>query len=112
MPGGHLYGEPWAVPHSLFDDGGAVVEAGEERVFLYREADDSHYRSTAAFYLKPGHRLEKGEDGWVVHTENGRAMPFDAESRRFAVGLEAVEGFDTYWYIWSLTNEDTRLVEP
>lgn len=106
----HLDGKPWAIAHTEFENGGAVVTVGERRLFVYRLADDALYRSTVAFLLPAGDRAEQGENGWQLH-RGDETIAFDAD-RRFFIGepLEQVSGFDTFWYIWSLTNKKTGLV--
>lgn len=111
--GFHFRGEPHAVDHAVFRDGGAVVTLDDRSLFLYREAGDSHYRSTVAFLLAKGHRAERSGDGWTLSTPNGRSLTWDAARRDFGVPttvMRPMSGFDTYWYIWSLTNADTELV--
>lgn len=106
----HLDGKPWAVAHSAFADGGAVVEIGGRSAFLYRLADDALYRSTVAFFLGPDDAVVKAGEGWTLRRAESTTA-FDAESRTFpGVDLERASGFDTFWYIWSLTNASTGLV--
>ena len=109
----HRRSGPWAVDQALFADGGAVVKLDGRSFFFYREADDSHDRSTAAFLVGRDHGVGKGAEGWVLSTANGRSVPFDPEARKFhvPVGLmRPLTGFDTFWYIWSLSNPGTGLL--
>ena len=106
----HLDGKPWAIAHTEFEDGGAVLTVGERRLFVYRLADDALYRSTVAFLLQPGDHAKRSEKGWQLH-RGDETIAFDAKVRRFAgAQLEQLSGFDTFWYIWSLTNKKTGLV--
>lgn len=112
----HWRGRPHAVPHPRFVGGGVIELDDGQRLFLYRQADDSHYRSTLALRLPAGARLERtgSDDGWRLRTDDGRPLRFDPEARRFAApeaSLEPVAGFDTYWYIWSLTHPETELLD-
>ena len=96
----------YAVPFSAFE-GGAVVRAGGREAFLYRPADVAVFYSTLAFQGTEG-TFERRQGGWHHAPTGARLDPG-------AGGFEAAErldGFDTYWYMWSLTHPDTEVLEP
>lgn len=109
--GFHLAGRPHAIPQERFRKGRRFEVAGRE-LFLYREAGDSFYRSSTAVETVAGARFEKRKGAWRAVHEDGRVATFDPETRRFGGATELVrqiDGFDTFWYIWSLTNPETEL---
>ena len=111
--GFHLGGKAFAVPHEVFADGGALVEVEGRRIFFYREKDDSHYQGTVALVLGKDFRLSKDQGSWVLGTPAGRDITFKPERRNFGAPTSVtrpINGFDTYWYQWSLTNKDTAIV--
>lgn len=107
----HHGGRPHAVPHSAFDDGGAVLPLGDRELFLYRLGDDSFYRSTVAYLADGGASFSRGEEGWRL-TAGEEAWSFEPDSRTFETGApaERYTGFDTFWYIWSLSNPETEVL--
>ena len=100
-----------AIPQDSFV-GGGVATFGGEQLFLHRRQDDSFYRSTAAWRAPVGHRFEHRE-GWQLVADGGDVVGrWDETTRRFETEValeEFYDGFDTYWYIWSLTNPDGEL---
>jgi hypothetical protein len=96
----------YAVPFSAFE-GGAVVRAGGRAVFLYRPADVAVFYSTLAFQGAEG-AFERREGAWH-HVPSGARLDTGAAS--FG-GAERLDGFDTYWYMWSLTHPDTEVLKP
>jgi len=102
-------GKRYAVPFSAFE-GGAVFRAGSRELFLYRPVRVEVYYSTLAFQGDPG-TFRRGPDGW--HHEPSGAR-FDPEKRGFGGGsgetVPKLEGFDTFWYMWSLTHPDTDVL--
>ncbi len=105
----HVAGKPWIVAHDRFH-GGGVATVGHQRLFLYREAADSPFQGTAAVWLLPGDTLKRTEEDWVLQ-RGGVGHRFDVATRSFssALKLQTATGFDTYWYIWSLTNPETQI---
>ena len=64
------------------------------------------FRGSAAFISKSG--FDAVEGAWVERATGAR---FDASSRDFGeAGVERLNGFDTFWYTWSLTHPDTKLL--
>lgn len=107
----HLDGAPHAVPHPAFEKGGGTVtlEDGRE-LFLYRQKNDSFYRSTVAFLAPPGASFVRKKGSWTLMKGDDVIGTFDDAKRSFGDSVEAFQGFDTYWYIWSLTNTSTKLL--
>jgi hypothetical protein len=104
-------GRRYAVPFEAFE-GGAVFRAGDRELFLYRATDVEVFSSTRAFQGAEGDFVRRA-DGWH-HLPSGAR--FDAKRGRFvgAPGAKVpkLEGFDTYWYVWSLTHPDTEVLAP
>lgn len=106
----HLEGQSYAAPHSAFE-GGKNFDLGSVKLFLYRPPKANIFYSTVA-YVSSGAGF-KHENGNWYHIESGRR--FDPESGLFEKG-EATEpqrfhGFDTFWYNWSLSNPNTRVLQ-
>jgi hypothetical protein len=108
----HVDDTPWVIAHANFDSG-AVATVGGRQLFLYRLDEDSPFQGTAALWLAEGDQILKGEDGGWALERGGDAHPFDPSTRSFptSLDLEAATGFDTYWYIWSLTNPATQIAD-
>lgn len=98
-----------AVPHRRIE-GGRVFDLGKAKLFLYRPKGEEIFFSSAAFLLKSG-ELEKKDGRWTVRGTN---CVFDPEKLRFTGDStacpEAITGFDTFWYTWSLLNPDTEVL--
>jgi hypothetical protein len=108
----HHGGQPMAIPHTSFV-AGAVAQVGEQQLFLYREQEDSFYRSTAAFLVAKGAQVERLGGSFVVR-QGEHMVLWNSSDRRFdgeTSLVEPFEGFDTYWYIWSLTNKKTEILK-
>lgn len=107
--GMHVGEVPWVVAHDRFD-GGGVVAIGERRLFLYRVSRDSPFQGTAAWWLAPGDKLNQNDAGWILR-RGEQQHAFDTATRSFPGNprLESATGFDTYSYIWSLTNPQTQI---
>jgi len=109
----HLGGKKYAVPFSSFEDGG-ILHAGGEELFLYRPSGAQVFYSTLAFRGANG-SFARRSDGWY-HEPSG--VRFDPEQGGFVGAggagspVERLEGFDTYWYMWSLTHPDTDVLKP
>jgi hypothetical protein len=99
----------YAVANEVIE-GGKVFDLGNIRVFLYRPEGAEMFYSTVAFQTNsPG--FAKVEDKWM---EIGSECVFYAETETFLKdGLNCPErfnGFDTFWYTWSLNNPETELL--
>jgi hypothetical protein len=103
----------YAVRSSSLEDG-AVVKAGERKLFLYRPPAADLHQSTLAFEVREGDIVRR--EGVWTHTASGAR--FEADEARFT-GASApgsaparFEGLDTFWYMWSLTHPETEVLEP
>jgi len=98
---------PYAVPYSAFE-GGAIFELGDSTAFLYRPQGASIFESSVAFVTDDS--LEARDGVW--RTVDGAT--FDAAMGEFvgtgAEKMRRLEGFDTFWYSWSLTNPSTAVL--
>jgi len=76
-------------------------------VFIFRDSADAMFRGSAAFLSKRG--FDAVEGAWVERATGAR---FDVSTRDFGeAGVERLNGFDTFWYTWSLTHRDTKLLQ-
>ncbi len=100
-------GRQYAVPHSSFFEGGVFrLEKGE--ILLYRPAGVEIFYSTKAFFSRKGFQERSG--AWYLE---GSDVPFDPESGSFGSGSETLkwlEGFDTFWFNWSMTHPKTEVL--
>ncbi len=104
--GFEVKGRRWAAAASLLE-GGRAFPIGEEWVLLYRPPRAALNDVTRAFVSRTGF-VREGES-WV---ERGSGARFDAAAGSF-LGPDApdpIEGFDTFWYVWSLTFPETGLL--
>lgn len=87
-----LYSRSFAVRH---DDivGGKRFELGDQVAYLYRNQDQGLHDSTRAYLGAPNSSCQFDES------------PDDNECG------DALVGFDTFWYNWSLSNPDTELLD-
>lgn len=100
-----------AVPFSSFE-GGGVVTLGSRELFLYREKGDSHYRSTVALLAEEGLEFERRNGQWQIIRGDEILSGWAPASRSFGPDAPAepfTEGFDTFWYIWRLTQPTTEI---
>lgn len=75
-------------------------------VLLYREADDGLPRATAAFVSGAGFE-QRGGSWYELATD----AEFNAITRDFGgADVARLNGFDTFWYTWSLGNPGTELL--
>ncbi len=102
-----------AVAHRSFLGGGAFELRDGRQLFLYRLDDDSHYRSTSAFTAPPRGRFVRAGDRWQLELGD-RVVAWNPQSRAFEGEIELQDpgGFDTFWYIWSLTHENSSILGP
>lgn len=103
-------GRAYAAPFSAFE-GGRVFEIGEVRVFLHRPVGVSVFESTAAFV--GGEGAFRQEEGAWVHRPSGAS--FDAKARQWVGGegtnVVKLEGFDTFWFNWSMVHPETEILD-
>ena len=75
-------------------------------VLVYREATDKMFRGSSAFLSGSG--FEQRGGSWF---EIATGTEFNAITRDFGgAPVERLNGFDTFWYTWSLTHTDTELL--
>ncbi|HVQ29399.1 MAG TPA: DUF3179 domain-containing (seleno)protein [Vicinamibacteria bacterium] len=87
--------------------GGHAFRVGTEWVFLYRPPAAALNEDTLAFASPSG--FEPSSGTW---SEKATAVRFDPGRRGFTgkTGSRPVQGFDTFWYVWSLNHPDTELL--
>jgi hypothetical protein len=105
----HRGGKAHAVPFEEFE-GGAVFEVDAGKLFLYRPSDVAIFYSTLAFVSEDGGFVER--DGTWFHTASGAR--FDSDEGKFigneAQGVARLDGFDTFWFNWSMSQPDTVIL--
>lgn len=106
----HYEGQHYAVPWKVIE-GGRAFDVGSIKLFLYRPKGAEIFYSTIAYKTSgTGFKQEKGN--WFDVDSGGR---FNSKNGSFESGNgpcpERFEGFDTFWYNWSLTNPDTKILE-
>lgn len=107
----HYQGSAYAAPFNTFEKGGrAHTLADGRQLFLYREKADSFYRSTVAFLAPEGAVFQGKKGKWRLTQGNDTIATFEGSSRSFGDVLEPFQGFDTFWYIWSLNNKDATIL--
>ncbi len=99
-------GKAYAAAAPDLEDGRAFA-VGAEWVFLHRPRGSNLDEPTSAYHSKAGFARE-GEI-WV---ERGSGARFDAVHGRFTGDRtpERLEGFDVFWYVWSLNYPRTVLL--
>ncbi len=100
-------GRALAIPYSAFA-GGAVFELEADLwLFLHRPEDAVIYQSSRAYLSREG-SFEKHAAGWI-HAASGALL----ESTGFAEqeGLERLDGFDTFWFNWSMAWPETEVLQ-
>ena len=87
--------------------GGKTYELHDgTHVLIYREATDPMFRGSSAFVSPSG--FEQRGGSWFEASTNAE---FNAITRDFgSAAVERLNGFDTFWYTWSLTHTDTELL--
>ena len=109
----HLDGKPYAVPFTAYEDG-AVFRVGRQDILLYRPRGVAIYYSTLAFRAPEGEFMRRAS-GWHHRSSGARLV---AEGKAFTApdgsqaAVSRVDGFDTFWYMWSLTNPSTEILKP
>jgi len=88
-------------------EGGRAFAVRGGFVLLYRSPAAALNETTRAYFSARG--FDRAGNGWVEAASKAR---FDPAVGRFA-GAGApvtIEGFDTFWYVWSLNYPDTALL--
>ncbi len=106
----HWQEQSYAIPHSAIE-GGKAFDLGEIKLFLYRPKGAAIFHSTTV-YQSAGSSFNNVDGVWIHDKSNCK---FNLENERFE-GNEAAcpqrfEGFDTFWYNWSLNNPETKLLQ-
>jgi hypothetical protein len=100
----------YAIPYKAIE-GGKVLDLGSTKLFLYRPKGAAIFYSTLAFKTT-GTGFEQQDRQWV---DIDSGCKFDPEEGSFEAGQnpcpERFKGFDTFWYNWSLTNPDTKVLK-
>ncbi len=98
----HHQGTAYAAPAKNLEDGGRFTLADGTPVFLHRRKGSEILDSTTAYRSEDG--FEKRGKDWFEKSTGAR---FDSERVTFEGGeVEPLEGFDTFWYNWSLNNSE------
>jgi hypothetical protein len=118
-----LNGVVYAVPHAKIERGAVFELNGDKEIFLYREPGSKVFASTFAYIsdVNGGESRFKKEKGrWLdtrAHTEFSNETGFPSEWVDVGGGdsgsstLARLNGFDTFWYIWSATHEGVTLLD-
>jgi len=105
----HYKEKNYAIPQSRLWDG-KIVKVDNEFFFMYRPEESSIYRSTAAYNLED-RQIEMNNNKWFLSNTD---CFFDPKSYEFSGEQEdkppKLEGIDTFWYTWSLTNPGTIIL--
>lgn len=103
-----LYGRAYAAPHAEFE-GGAVFQIDGNQLFLYRTQGSPIFQSSAAYLIRDG-LVVRRDSSWV-HQPSETA--FDADALLFPAvdELDPLPGFDTFWYSWSLVQDDVVILK-
>jgi hypothetical protein len=92
-------------------EGGKLIDLGTMKIFLYRKENAAIFYSTHA-YKTTGTGFALVNDQWI---DVDSKCSFDTDMGSFIgeknVCPERLNGYDTFWYTWSLTNPDTELLE-
>ena len=100
-----LGGKAYAIPAAAFVDGGAF-EVGGKHLFLYRPKDAAIFYSTVAFVSPEGFTRKDGV--W----RHASGATFDPEEGSFSGGeVPRLDGFDTFWFNWSMTHPETEVLK-
>ncbi len=101
----------YAVANEIIE-GGKGFDLGGKKIFLYRPEGAALFYSTIA-YKTEGSGFEFVNNHWI---DVDSKCEFDPDTHTFVSGdgsrcPQKLNGFDTFWYTWSLTNPDTKLLE-
>ncbi len=103
----HYGGKKYAVPFEVIKEGRVFELEDGPSLFLYRPKKSDLFESTVGF-VSNGAGFEKTEDGWVEAATGAR---YDEDKAEFVGGsVTRLNGFDTFWYTWSLSNPDTEVL--
>lgn len=101
----------YAVAHSSIE-GGKTFQLQSAKIFLYRTPGSEMFQSTAAYILSTQKGFRKSAEGWIdIENDcrfNEATFELSGPGENCAPKLD---GFDTFWYNWSLNNPETELLE-
>ncbi len=101
-----LGGRAYAVPFSQLTGGGSFEVAGKH-LFLYRPAGAAMFYSTLAYVADEG-GFEQTDGVW----RHASGATFDTAEERFDGGdVPRLDGFDTFWFNWSMTHPKTEILK-
>ena len=116
-----LNGVPYAVAHSAFEGGRSFKLSKNREVFLYREKGAPMFKSTYAYMADvdhPGDRFVKQDGKWryaptgsEFGDDGAFSMDESKEGKATEPTLAKLNGFDTFWYIWSTTYQQVQVLE-
>ncbi len=96
----------YAVPYAEFF-GGAAFEVAGKHLFLYRPKESAIFYSTLA-YVSADNGFEQVDGVW----RHASGAAFDPEGERFEGGdLPRLDGFDSFWFNWSMTHPGTEILK-
>ena len=96
----------YAIAHEAVEGGLALRLGADLHLFFYRAEGAEIFASTRAFESRAGFLRDR--DRW---TELETGASFDPRRGLFRGGrVKGVSGVDTFWYSWSLTHPETRLL--
>jgi hypothetical protein len=101
---------PFAGPTTALE-GGAVFHVDQHDLFLYRPPGAAIFLSTVAFRA-PGQAFDYKDDAWL-HIGSGARFDEDRGVFEGKAGHDVarLDGFDTFWFNWSMTHPDTEVLE-
>jgi hypothetical protein len=103
-----LEGRAYAVPFEAIESG-AAFRAGDEWIFAYRPSGAAILHSTVAFQSR-GEGFEQRDGVWHHRASGAR---FDRASAAFdgqPEGVSPLNGFDTFWFNWSMNHPDSVIL--
>ncbi len=116
-----LNGVPYAVPHSAVEGGRSFKLSKNREVFFYREKGAPMFQSTYAYMADVDHqgdRFVKQDGKWryaptgsEFSDSGGFSMDESKEGKAAEPTLVKLNGFDTFWYIWSTTYQQVQVLE-
>jgi hypothetical protein len=104
-------GQAYAIPHNAVQGGKSFPLSDSLRIFLFRPYGAPLFYSTDAFISSK--TLAKSRGKWRIVGTN---CQFDEAAESFVddkgqpCDVEKLNGFDTFWYNWSLNNPEVKLL--
>jgi hypothetical protein len=102
------HGKRYATPLEEFVNGRVFTFEDGSYLFIHRRKGAELFESTTAFISK-GRGFERRDGKWFA-IDSGAL--FDENAGDFTGGTDKrLNGFDTFWYNWSLNNPDTEVLQ-